>query len=149
MTIKLFGTVRRYAATRQASSILGKRGSRYAPNAVYYSEQYNQAVVAKNKGRQKYINANFAQWVMGFPRGWTSRSTTAAVKVARGKTKTNKRFDAISVFSGVGGIDLGMHEVFKTMIYVENDAEHTTGSQTAHGGRGPHNCQHSGGCHKP
>ena len=123
MTIKRFGTIRRYAATHQASSILGKRGSRDFPNTVYYSEQYKQAVAAKNKERQKYINANFAQWVMGFPRGWTSPSTTAAVKAARGKTQTNKRFDAISLFSGVGGIELGMHEVFNTILYVEKDAE--------------------------
>ena len=87
MTIKRFGTIRKYAANHQASSILGKRGSRDFPNTVYYSEQYKQAVAAKNKDRQKYINANFAEWVMGFPRGWTSPSTTAAVQAARGETK--------------------------------------------------------------
>ena len=87
MTIKRFGTIRRYAATHQVSSILGKSGCRDLPNTVYCSEQYKQAVAAKNKDRQKYINANFAEWVMEFPRGWTSPSTTAAVQVARGETK--------------------------------------------------------------
>jgi hypothetical protein len=147
MTIKRFCTIRRYAATHQASSILGKRGCRDFPNTVYYSEQYKQAVAAKKKGRQKYTNATFAEWAMGFPRGWTSLSTTAAVQVARAKRK-NKRFDAISLFSGVGGIELGMHEVFNTTLSVER-CRSTAGSQKAYGGRAPHNCQGVGRCHKP
>ena len=148
MTIKRFGTIRRYAATHQASSILGKRGCRDFPNTVYYSEQYKQAVAAKKKDRHKYINANFAEWVMGFPRGWTSPSTTAAVQVARAKRK-NKRFDAISLFSGVGGIELGMHEVFDTILYVEKDSKAQRVLKKAYGGRAPHNCQGVGRCHKP
>ncbi|MFM7979332.1 MAG: hypothetical protein ACKPKO_08465, partial [Candidatus Fonsibacter sp.] len=65
MTIKRFGTTRRYAATHKASSILGKRGNRDVPNTVYYSEQYKQAVAAKNKDRKQF-------WTKFMKLTWTS-----------------------------------------------------------------------------
>ena len=120
MRIRRFGTLRCYSATFQRSTALGKRGCRDMGNAIYYSTKCKATMKRNGLSRGKYVAPKLGEWMMGLPANWTSSRHTADADPA---PQDPGRFVNTSLFSGVGGIELGTHAAFATTIYVECNEE--------------------------
>lgn len=72
--------------------------------------------------RCMFVNPEFAEWLMGFPRGWTSPVDQVKLPEGENALQTSaKRFRCASMFAGVGGLDLGARDLFDTIVYYDND----------------------------
>ena len=119
LKITRFGTLRRHAATHQVSSALGVRGCRDFANNVFYSTKYKKLMKTRKQSRGKFVNPRLGEWVMGLHRDWTSAASSASAPAASQK---EGRFRSASLFSGVGGIELGVQKAMEAAVYVECDA---------------------------
>ena len=114
-----FGTLRRHGACHQRSTILGVRGCKDFANNLYFCTKYQKRMTELGRPRGKYVNPRMGEWVMGMARDWTALALEAQAPQAE---QAEGRIPSASLFSGVGGIELGVGAALDTKIYVEHDS---------------------------
>ena len=119
LKLNKFGTIRRYTATHMAASALSNRGCRDFPNVIFFSTAYSEEMTKQGQDKGRWINPLLAETIMGFPRNWTSSvMAPAAPHVADDE---GDAFKTVSMFTGVGGIELGLGRGFHTIVMLEKD----------------------------
>ena len=87
-------------------------------NVIFYSNKYKKSMERSGLARGKYVAPQLGEWLMGLPGNWTSSTLTADAETV---APSSGRFVNTSLFSGIGGIELGTHAAFATTTYVERD----------------------------
>ena len=87
-------------------------------NIIFYSDKYKKSMERSGLARGKYVAPQLGEWLMGLPGNWTSSTLTADAETM---APSSGRFVNTSLFSGIGGIELGTHAAFATTTCVERD----------------------------
>ena len=102
--IKYYGTIRVHGATHCAARKLTRRGSQDLPNNIFYDPTYQQRVQALSLPEARWVSPSFAHWLMGLPPEWAD----AAAHIPGAPPQAENRLTGMSLFTGVGGLDLGL-----------------------------------------
>jgi hypothetical protein len=124
--IQFFGTIRTFPTTHRAAEALTVRNQRELPSCLRFSKVFRE--FCKSEGypweSMRHVNPLFAEWIMGLPRNWTSpvpRDSPFPPAVKAWPVRTS-RWQTLSLFSGVGGLDLGLSPWCEAQAYVECSA---------------------------
>ncbi|CAK9080106.1 unnamed protein product [Durusdinium trenchii] len=125
---KSFGTIRCFSASTTVTlSGASCRSITDLANQVWHLKSYCDSLKAVNKSRakMKFLSVPAAEYFSGLPLGWTSphpgvdaSKLNAFFPTVEGIQKLN----AISLFSGVGGLEAGTRQWFRTVEMVEADS---------------------------
>ena len=117
----VYGTIRASSFTHKVNVHLSRRNVRELPNQLYFDPEWQDAAKGLGEARRgmNTVSVVFAEWLMGFPQGWTASQPipcrSSASHSARGRHKT------LSLFSGIAGLDLALQPWCHTIAYVERD----------------------------
>ncbi|CAK9032423.1 unnamed protein product [Durusdinium trenchii] len=129
IVMQSFGSVRLYGATYRANiGYLSQRGKQDFGTQICYWDQYKRACRAnkvKRNGQHRFVPPLLAEWIAGIPRDWT---LPECGKVCRERynelfppVSEEAAYPVISMFSGIGGLELGLREVCFPIQYVEQN----------------------------
>ena len=121
LKVNYFGTLRRYGASHAASSVLSIRGCRDFPNCIRFADKYTAHMESMRLPPGRFINPCFAEHVMGFPKNWTNIEQDVPNMPQETELWPDERFAGTSLFSGVGGIELGVAKAVRTTAYCDAD----------------------------
>lgn len=124
----LFCNVRCANVTHTAAPLLTRRGADDLPAQLRFNEKYYKA---KGKGKLEssdtlVVRPDVPEWLAGLPGGWTDPENPCKVTgplQAFVTEKLPRRLRGFSVFSGCGGLDLGIHKWVRTIAYCEWNGE--------------------------
>lgn len=105
----------------------GKRAINDFANQVSYSQRYAEAVASANAVLGKYVTAVTAEYMSGFPSGWTNVAPNSVdVKAFRRQfphhADGSAKIPVVSLFSGVAGLELGLSKWMVPVLFVEQDS---------------------------
>jgi len=117
--IKYHGSIRCFGATHHASPALTRRNSGDCVNQIKFSPIYRDAMkeAGKDVNSYRWLSPCFAEWLYGLPQGWTGLNQMDPVCAPE-----RRRYKVFDMFSGCGGLGLGLHSAFKTVAYCEWNA---------------------------
>ena len=122
-----FSNVRCAPVTHTAAPLLTVRGSSDLPAQLRFN------VRCERSRAQGWINSedtlvlkpDVPEWLAGLPQGWTDGSRPLAPQGSEMEAfiwdGNWQRPTCFSVFSGCGGLDLGLHQFLRTVAYCENE----------------------------
>lgn len=124
--VKVFtawSSIRCFAATTRASASLSGRGICDLANQIRWSLEYRQVCEKFDMQPGTYLTVEAAEWFSGLPRHWTSLSwhpdmDTFDQMFPNARKKAGK-LPVISLFSGCGGLELGLSNYLWATGYVE------------------------------
>ena len=96
-----------------------RRGLKDLPTQLKFWDEYARAVPDLSQ-RGNRVSAAFCEWMMGLPQGWTLPAPGVACPLP---PPPRGRLRAIDLFSGVGGLSLGLSPWFETVVYCEANAD--------------------------
>ena len=73
-SVRCYGTPRCHPITWYVSKKLTTRGFHDLGNCIGYEESFNKFLREHKLQRGRYVSAEFVEWLMGFPCGWTDAS---------------------------------------------------------------------------
>mmetsp|Transcript_74797 Transcript_74797/g.151276 ORF Transcript_74797/g.151276 Transcript_74797/m.151276 type:complete len:438 (-) Transcript_74797:25-1338(-) len=122
-TMKSWGTIRCFSATTCASpGPVSVRAVTDLANQILHSTRYQDAIKEHRVEAGRFVSVRAAEFLSGLPAGWTSPHA-GAVQPGSWKceadARVNPRLKTISLFTGIGGLDLGMELVCMPVEYVE------------------------------
>lgn len=123
---KGYSTIRCFSATtRVARNVeqISTRGATDLANQIRLSESYKAAVDAADLPAGKYLCPLAAEYISGLPLEWTNGQPgtvkRAAVDALWPQAETGRAIPSISLFSGIGGLDLALRRWFEVTAFVE------------------------------
>ena len=133
-TVRVYGTLRCFPTTFIAADILTERNKLELSSCLRFDPVFAQQCQTSSPEWEngKVVSADFAEWIMGLPRGWTScdalpdaaevwkSSTCLQASLAQTQQRTD-RLISVSIFSGIGALDLGLLHWAKPVVYCEKD----------------------------
>ena len=122
-TIRYFGTIRQFPATHKAAPVLTVRNQRELPSCLYFHPDFISTCRERRLPRHllRHVNPAFAEWLMGLPNGWTwpmPHDLPLASPLAQWPPR-RARWRTLSLFSGIGALDLGLSPWCVPIAYVE------------------------------
>jgi len=124
VVIKTYGTLRCHPITHEANTWLTARGVQDLPAQMRFDEKYVQHMKNRNLKRGRFVNAAFAEWLFGFPQGFTSckREGSPPAKARKVTSRSlSRKISAASVFSGCDGLARGLEDWITVCNYCELD----------------------------
>lgn len=123
-----FGTVRCFTATTKANPrYLSVRATQDVATQIRWWDFYKCQCRKDGVKMGLYLNPHFAEWISGFPPNWTVPEPGCMLRDCWpqwfGSTEASRRkLPILSLFAGVGGLDIGVQEIWQTIAYVENNS---------------------------
>ena len=123
-TLCLYGTSRCFSATHLASEILTKRNKWELPSCLRFDPEFSEKTSPSEWQRLRVVSANFAEWLMGLPQGWTScvhlySAARKSIACPQASQQRTRRWTSITIFSGCDTLDLALLPWAKPVLYCE------------------------------
>ena len=106
-----------------ACLVLTNRGSSDLANQLRFEEEYTKThppdaatPYKPPPSRGIVVNPSFVEWMQGLPTGWTSVSADVGAPTAAPQTQ---RLRTLDLFTGCGGLTLGLHQWCQAVGYCE------------------------------
>lgn len=121
-----WSTIRCFSATTAAAvdGNVSERGISDLANQIRFSKVYKQALIASGERPGRFLTPSVAEFISGLPIGWTSDARGAVCKPtvdAQWPAASHEAgIPSISLFSGVGGLDLALRRWFRPTEFVES-----------------------------
>lgn len=117
-----FCNVRCASVTHTAAPLLTARGADDLPAQLRFNVAYVGAKGRINSNDTLVVKPDVPEWLAGLPDGWTDSKKPCVLNGDLGAffaQKDRSRSTCFSVFSGCGGLDLGLHKFLRTVAYCE------------------------------
>jgi hypothetical protein len=117
-----FCNVRCANVTHTAAPLLTERGADDLPAQLRFNVLYTKANGRINSNDTLVVKPDVPEWLSGLPDGWTDHTKPCKLSGELGSffaEKERRRSTCFSVFSGCGGLDLGLHKFLRTIAYCE------------------------------
>ena len=98
------------STTQYACSV----SSKDLPNMLKFNPGYVKAMRSAKLKRGTYVSAEFAEWLFGFPKGYTNEQ--ALETAVKNRPKREGREKVVSLFSGIDGLSLMLEEWFEVVL---------------------------------
>merc|ERR1712136_386481 len=124
VVIKTYGTLRCHPITHEANTWLTARGVQDLPAQMRFDETYVQHMKNLGLERGRFVNASFAEWLFGFPQGFTLREDSECRpskcrRLSKSCPLSTSKISAASVFSGCDGLSRGLEDWITVCNYCE------------------------------
>ena len=124
--LRVYGTIRCFSATHLASEILTKRNKWELPSCLRFDPEFSEKTSPSEWQRLRVVSANFAEWLMGLPQGWTScvpldSAARKSIACPQASQQRTRRWTSISIFSGCGALDLALLPWATPVLYCEKE----------------------------
>ena len=125
-TLRVYGTIRCFPTTHLAPEVLTRRNKWELPSCLRFDPEFSEKTSPSEWQRLRVVSANFAEWLMGLPQGWTScvPLDSAARKIIacpQASQQRTRRWTSISIFSGCGALDLALLPWATPVLYCEKE----------------------------
>ena len=124
-TLRVYGTIRCFPTTHLAPEILTRRNKWELPSCLRFDPEFSEKTSPSEWQRLRVVSANFAEWLMGLPQGWTScvplYSARKSIACPQASQQRTRRWTSISIFSGCGALDLALLPWATPVLYCEKE----------------------------
>ena len=122
--LAVYGTLRCFRATHQATQVLTMRTRWELPSCLYFDPHFRMGRSAEQINVLRCVTPAFGEWLLGLPRGWTDLEPLhpASIEASRASLSlhgepgvsasspgsSSKNFRSLSLFSGCGALDYAL-----------------------------------------
>ena len=130
-----YGTLRRFPATHHSSGVLTVRNAHELPQILFHDPKFQEEFASTGAGLGRCahgqpfpkatVSTDFAEWLMGFPLGWTSVNPLLSSSLSTHSMLRQPAFQrkhlCFSLFSGIGGLEFALSPWCRPLGYCESD----------------------------
>jgi len=114
----MYGTPRCFPCTHYTALVLTSRNLQDLPGQIYFD-------VGAPEITDRCVHPEFTEWLMGFPKGWTTgspldRQAVELHPITRLAASRSKKHNTVSVFTGAGGLDFGLSPWCEPVLYLRD-----------------------------
>ena len=127
--VNYYGTIRAHPGSFTSPGFMTNRNKTELPQSLLCDPVFQQAVSARGKSLHEFraVSPHFAEWLFGFPYGWTDgtlgKCTDLATHLVSQWPQRSRKHRVASVFTGIGGLDFGLSPWVEPALYIEQDED--------------------------
>ena len=127
--VNYYCTIRAHAGSFTSPGFMTNRNKTELPQSLLCDPVLQQPVSARGKPLHEFraVSPHFAEWLFGFPYGWTDgtlgKCTDLATHLVSQWPQRSRKHRVASVFTGIGGLDFGLSPWVEPALYIEQDED--------------------------